>query len=318
MQQEKNKYILFTPVGMTDPIDTPRDGSILHICRKYKPYIIYLYMSKEICDIAKHDDRFKKSIELLGHQLQTEFEINEILRPYLSDVHLFDFYYDFETEPSNLCIMYPEHKIILNTSSGTPAMKSALYILQDCNIDVFKYNSESERNMLEYILWLQVKEEKGVFLDFIRGITPYLYGLCESLSSKVAVINIWMYCTANGKLSEKKLNADKTRKEILSIIKSYKNNNSNNYLASSALISILYRYIKDHQILTLINELRAVEKNARNIAAYEIVCIYDNLIVSKANMNSADILIKIKNLSYYAYYNIDNSFWDSYLKNKMI
>ena len=37
------KRILFSPVGGTDPIRNCHDGSMLHICRHYKPDIVYLY-----------------------------------------------------------------------------------------------------------------------------------------------------------------------------------------------------------------------------------------------------------------------------------
>lgn len=45
-----NRTIIFSPVGGTDPISSSnlRDGSLLHICRWYKPDKVYLYMSKEI------------------------------------------------------------------------------------------------------------------------------------------------------------------------------------------------------------------------------------------------------------------------------
>ena len=40
------KIILFTPVGGTDPISSTncRDGSMLHICRNYKPDKVIMYM----------------------------------------------------------------------------------------------------------------------------------------------------------------------------------------------------------------------------------------------------------------------------------
>lgn len=45
-----NRTILFTPVGGTDPISSTNghDGSMLHICRQYKPDEVVLYMSKEM------------------------------------------------------------------------------------------------------------------------------------------------------------------------------------------------------------------------------------------------------------------------------
>ena len=42
------KLYLFSPVGNTDPIKYLYDGSMLHICRVYKPDVVYLYLSKEM------------------------------------------------------------------------------------------------------------------------------------------------------------------------------------------------------------------------------------------------------------------------------
>ncbi len=52
--------ILFSPVGGTDPIseNNLHDGSLLHICRCYKPDKVYLYMSKEILKHHEEDDRY--------------------------------------------------------------------------------------------------------------------------------------------------------------------------------------------------------------------------------------------------------------------
>lgn len=46
------KKILFSPVGGTDPIseNNYRDGSMLHICRHYKPDKVILYLSKEMAE----------------------------------------------------------------------------------------------------------------------------------------------------------------------------------------------------------------------------------------------------------------------------
>ena len=54
-----NRTILFTPVGGTDPISSTNghDGSMLHICRQYKPDEVVLYMSKEMLDFQEQDNR---------------------------------------------------------------------------------------------------------------------------------------------------------------------------------------------------------------------------------------------------------------------
>ena len=121
--------ILFSPLGKTDPISNQRDGSMLHICRIYKPDKVYLYMSKEILQDHESDNRYIFCLEKLGELLDHNFEIEIIERPELVYVHkLDDFYEEFkrclqEIEKEN------EGEILFNVSSGTPAMKMALQVL---------------------------------------------------------------------------------------------------------------------------------------------------------------------------------------------
>ncbi len=121
--------ILFSPLGKTDPISNQRDGSMLHICRIYKPDKVYLYMSKEILQDHESDNRYVFCLEKLGELLDHNFEIEIIERPELVYVHkLDDFYEEFkrclqEIEKEN------EGEILFNVSSGTPAMKMGLQVL---------------------------------------------------------------------------------------------------------------------------------------------------------------------------------------------
>lgn len=126
-----NKKILFSPVGGTDPIKYFRDGSMLHICRHYKPDIVYLYMSHEIMELHRKDNRYRDAVERLGIQLGHVFEIHLIERDELVDVQQYDeFYRDFRTEIARIEEQMDEgDELILNMASGTPAMKSALLVL---------------------------------------------------------------------------------------------------------------------------------------------------------------------------------------------
>ena len=122
--------ILFSPVGMTDPIRYFKDGALLNICRKYRPDKVYLYMSKEVLRFHDKDDRYRYCLEQLGELLGHKFEVELIKRPELEDVQLFDaFLSDFRNELTNIHEQYPDAEILLNVSSGTPAMKSSLQIL---------------------------------------------------------------------------------------------------------------------------------------------------------------------------------------------
>ena len=122
---------LFSPVGNTDPIKYFRDGSLVHICRVYQPDVVYLYLSKEMMEHHTLDNRYVHTLELLGEKLNHSFDIRLIERPDLVEVHRYDwFYFEFQNELKRIeAMLQPEDQLLVNTASGTPAMKSALNII---------------------------------------------------------------------------------------------------------------------------------------------------------------------------------------------
>lgn len=122
--------ILFSPVGGTDPISFERDGGLLHICRRYHPQHVVLYLSKEMAEHQAQDDRYRASLRLLAEEEGFAMEILTEERPELANVHIFDtFYQDFEGILRAMHRRWPKHRLLVNLSSGTPAMKSALAVL---------------------------------------------------------------------------------------------------------------------------------------------------------------------------------------------
>ena len=90
-----SKRILFSPVGGTDPISSTNmhDGSLLHICRYYRPDVVYLYMSGEILENEKKDDRYMYCLHRLDAMQDRAAEYVRIEKPKLRDVQEFDFFY---------------------------------------------------------------------------------------------------------------------------------------------------------------------------------------------------------------------------------
>ena len=126
-----SKTYLFSPIGNTDPIKYFYDGSMLHICRYYKPDVVILYLSQEMILHHEKDNRYVRSIELLGEKLGHTFEVRIIRDEQMVEVQQYDLFYhafrriiaDIEEE------MTPEDTLIVNMASGTPAMKSALLVM---------------------------------------------------------------------------------------------------------------------------------------------------------------------------------------------
>lgn len=124
------RYVLFSPVGTTDPISNYHDGAMLHIARKYKPEKVCIYLSREMMELHNMDDRYRESLRLLGEKVGQVFDVELFERPELSCVHKFDFFYiEFEKIIGDIARANPGCTVLLNVSSGTPAMKGALQTL---------------------------------------------------------------------------------------------------------------------------------------------------------------------------------------------
>lgn len=146
------KVILFSPVGGTDPMpekhvevpnadseerltrrDLTSDGSMIHIARMYKADHIILYLTKAMCEKEDKDQRFTKCIQYLAEFQNRDITYESIRRETLRDVHDFNFFYEEFGRILKDIIEKKERDdvLILNISSGTPAMKSALLVLHN-------------------------------------------------------------------------------------------------------------------------------------------------------------------------------------------
>lgn len=126
-----NKTILYSAVGMTDPISNFRDGSLLHICRIYKPDKVYILMSRELVKHHNEDNRYIYCLEKLSEKINHPFEIVTIQKDDLVEVQNYDVVYPIikENIQSILDNMDESDSLIVNIGSGTPAMKYSLQML---------------------------------------------------------------------------------------------------------------------------------------------------------------------------------------------
>lgn len=128
-----SKVILFSPIGGTDPVSNSNghDGAMIHCCRVYKPDVVYMYMSKYTLEMESEDNRYTYCLSELYKSFGKALDYKMIERPDLVEVQEFDFFYDdFKEEIQKISRTMSEGDLLfLNTSSGTPAMKSALVVL---------------------------------------------------------------------------------------------------------------------------------------------------------------------------------------------
>ena len=119
--------ILYSCFGTTDPVRGMRDGGLMHIMRFYRPEAVYLFLSKEIVELDRADQRIQKTFDYIcknwgGYKPDVIRMETGIEDP--SDM-------DALMEPMDqllqqAMIKHPKTEVLLNLSSGTPQMQIIL------------------------------------------------------------------------------------------------------------------------------------------------------------------------------------------------
>ena len=126
--------ILFSPVGTADPITALGDGPMLHIVRHYRPTVVTLFFSPAVATFEEKDGRYTKAIERLVRGTRVR-----IVETQQTQVHRFDLFVpEFRVLLAEFAEEFPGEEILLNTSSGTPAMQSALVAINAFGIPATK------------------------------------------------------------------------------------------------------------------------------------------------------------------------------------
>lgn len=201
-------------------------------------------------------------------------------------------------------------------------------ILKSPNKFLLPYLDKEQAKIFEYGLWLKVKIEKGEILDFVRGITPFLYEICKYALNDICKINILKYCLKDKrgvmKLTRQLMDTDRQGKELLKILDfEFSKNKSGKYndtfLSEKQMLTILYAKLDDDSKLRLsLKMLNSLREEIRNIASHQITCVREEDIIKKLGKSVDDYVNIIKIVL--ACLNFDtNKYWDSYsLMNKKI
>ena len=201
-------------------------------------------------------------------------------------------------------------------------------ILKSPNKSLLPYLDEEQAKIFEYGLWLKVKIEKGEILDFVRGITPFLYEICKYALKNICKINILKYCSKDRRgvmyLTRQLMDKDSQGKELLKILDfEFSKNKSGRYndtfLSEKQMLTILYAKLGDDSKLRLsLKMLNSLREEIRNIASHQITCVREEDIIKKLGKSVDDYVNIIKVVL--ACLNFDTSkYWESYnLMNKKI
>lgn len=116
--------VLISAVGDTDPFRNFHDGALIHIARKYRPEKVILIFSEHT---AKKQGNIEKALFSIAPNYEPELIIHESIICD-NEVHIFDVM--FQRFSDILQEYYTkEDEFILNLSSATPQIKSALFVI---------------------------------------------------------------------------------------------------------------------------------------------------------------------------------------------
>lgn len=120
--------VLISAVGDTDPFRNFHDGALIHIARKYRPEKVILIFSEHT---AKKQGNIEKALFSIAPNYEPELIIHDSIICD-NEVHIFDVM--FQRFSDILQEYYTkEDEFILNLSSATPQIKSALFVINRLN-----------------------------------------------------------------------------------------------------------------------------------------------------------------------------------------
>ena len=149
--------ILISAVGTTDPISYNRDAALLHIARTHRPEKIVLVYSEEM--LIKQDLIEKAIFSIEDYHPDVTIE-STILKN--DEVYLFDKMYEVMGQ---IVEKYSgtDHQLILNLSSGTPQIISALFALnriKDYNTQAIQVATPNKSANRKYVPLSSEGEQK--------------------------------------------------------------------------------------------------------------------------------------------------------------
>ena len=168
----------------------------------------------------------------------------------------------------------------------------------------------------EYALVLHVKLQRGEYADFIRAITPLIVDLYEQVLKTKCDFVVDDYCTPANKLTNQPRRWSRRKLDGTDVLQVLEGNYNGEFkygpVYSDQLKALINDRSNDQGLKNIVNRLRDVESNVRNLAAHELDSFDDSKIQSLTGYSANTILQNIKSLFGYTGYNIPKEAWNSY------
>ena len=118
---------LFSPIGTADPLTMLGDGPMLNIVRHHRPDKVVLFLSPDMTTFQEQNQLYTRAISMLCNELGRPCPEIQLVSSDHAEVYEFDHYIgEFEAILDSLSSEEGFEQLLVNVSSGTPAMEQAL------------------------------------------------------------------------------------------------------------------------------------------------------------------------------------------------
>lgn len=156
--------VLLSPVGDTDPVRNGYDGPLLHIARHYKPEAVYLFLTAEMERREEASGCYSKAVRHILPDCKID-----ITRSKIEDAHDFDaFQKPFDELISRIVKDYPDAEILVNITSATPQIQSALaleVVSQDARLKAVQVSTPVKKSNADISHFNAYKDDIDAALD---------------------------------------------------------------------------------------------------------------------------------------------------------
>ncbi|MGI1826490.1 type III-A CRISPR-associated CARF protein Csm6 [Ligilactobacillus salivarius] len=274
---------LISCIGDTDPIRNRHDGALLHLVRVFRPQKILLIYSERT--LSKETNILLALNSIDGYNPMIE-KSDEVISD--SEVFIFDKMYEVL---NGIISKYSkeDEDLILNLSSGTPQMKSALFTinrLKDINVKAYQVVTPSHSSNEG------IKHDNNLDIDYLISTNldnrdDFEKRILEDKAEKFqqTLIKRTMKDLLNSFDYESLYNLSTGQHRVMSKTKTRKLNSS---------LQDLTEAVKYQKLLKVVSQTKYSEKEKKLINSYLIILLQANReLVS-------EVLIRSKNIGEYA------------------
>lgn len=274
---------LISCIGDTDPIRNRHDGALLHLVRVFRPKKILLIYSERT--LSKETNILLALNSIDGYNPMIE-KSDEVISD--SEVFIFDKMYEVL---NGIISKYSkeDEDLILNLSSGTPQMKSALFTinrLKDINVKAYQVVTPSHSSNEG------IKHDNNLDIDYLISTNldnrdDFEKRILEDKAEKFqqTLIKRTMRDLLNSFDYESLYNLSTSQHGVMSKTKTRKLNSS---------LQDLTEAVKYQKLLKVVSQTKYSEKEKKLINSYLIISLQANRgLVS-------EVLIRSKNIGEYA------------------